>query len=135
MIDTTDPRADYPPDQRFVNQGTDRRIPGKLGEQLALIQRLHSSKVDGPPAITVERLANGGLHEVQTWPDGKEHHAYAWPYGKGLWRTVRFGYRYDQHWGDANVKGYNPEPEKVGGRILDVVIKLRAREPFIEIPQ
>lgn len=135
MIDTTDPRADYPPDQRFVNQGTDRRIPGKLGAQLALIQRLHSSKVDGPPVYRVERLHDGGLHEIQTWPDGKDHHAFARPNRDGTWATIRFGYRYDANWGDANVKGYNPEPETVGGRILDVAIKLRAKEQFIEIPQ
>ena len=132
MIDTTDPRADYPPDQQYVNQGPDRRLGGSLGKRLALIQRLNSSKCD-PPTRTVQQLEGGVLVEISTYPDGKQHTAYAVPYGQESWATVRVGYRYDANWGDANVKGYNPEPEKVGGRIFDVVVKLRAREPFIDI--
>lgn len=132
-MDTTDPRADYPPSQRFVNQGPDPRIPGALGAQLALIQRLHSFKSETPPARTVEHLPGGGLHELAVAPNGKEHHTYAFPAGD-RWSTFRFGYRYDANWGDEHVKGYNPQPEIVGGYIYDVVIKLMAREPFIEVP-
>jgi len=71
-IDTTDPRADYPPDRMFVNQGTDRRIPGALGTQLALIQRLQSFKSAEPPQIRVEQWAGGALFETQTWPNGRQ---------------------------------------------------------------
>lgn len=129
-IDTTDPRADYPPDRMFVNQGTDRRIPGALGTQLALIQRLQSFKSAEPPQIRVEQWAGGALFETQTWPNGRQHVAIAIPYS-GRWATIRFGWRWDRFWGDENVRGYNPHPQIVGGAILDCVVKLRAREPFI----
>lgn len=139
MIDTTDPKANYPSDQMYVNQGTDRRIQGSLGRRLALIQRLHSFKSEYPPERRVEQLEGGALFEIQRWPNGREHWAFAIPYGimrrDVSWATFRVGWRYDANWGDANVKGYNPEPEIVGGAILDVVIKLRAKAPFIEIPQ
>src|SRR5688572_10660090 len=131
MIDTTDPHADYPPDQRFVNQGTDERIPGEIGKFLALIQRLESFKSATPPIREVKHLSGGGLYEVATAPNGKQHLSYAFPTGNGRWMTFRFGYRYDANWGDANVKGYNPEPGVIGGYIYDAVLKLRAKQTFI----
>jgi hypothetical protein len=135
-LDTTDPRANYPPQSRWVNQDPigDKRIGGEFGKRLALIQRLHASKCD-PPMRTVERLHDGGLHEVSTYPDGEKFHAYAWP-KRGKWDTIRFGYRFDGNWGDANTRahgGYNPEPDKIGGRFPDVIIKLRQSKPHIEV--
>jgi hypothetical protein len=41
----------------------------------------------------------------------------------GLIDTLRYGHRYDANWGDANVKGFNPNPEIVGGYFYDVIIK------------
>src|SRR5262245_49729458 len=109
-LDTTDPYAPYPPDQRFVNQGTDERIPGELGERLALIQRLRSFKSAEPPVVTVEELPGGVLHEVQAWPNGARHDAWAFPRPDGLWDTYRIGHRWDRFWGDENTRGYNPQP-------------------------
>jgi hypothetical protein len=132
-IDTTDPRANYPPDQRFVNQGTDRRMPGALGKHLALIQRLNSFKSTEPPTRRVKQLHGGGLREIATGPDDAWHLSLAFPYDNGKrWATFRLGHRYDGQWGDGKVKGFNPQPEIVGGYILDLIVKLRAREPFID---
>lgn len=132
MIDTTDPRADYPPDQRFVNQGKDRRIGGELGKQLALEQRLRSFKSATPPTRVLERRPGGVLREVATAPDGKEHISIAIPLPNGRWNTYRRGYRYDANWGDERTKGYNPQPEIIGGYIYDYIIKLNSTKSFID---
>lgn len=132
-LDTTDPHAPYPPDRRFVNQGTDPRIPGELGERLALIQRLNSFKSATPPIVTVEELAGGVLHEVQTWPNGARHDAWAFPTPTGRWNTYRIGHRWDRYWGDERTKGYNPNPEIIGGAVYDVVIKLNSTSSFITL--
>ena len=131
-LDTTDPRADYPPDQRFVNQGSDRRIGGETGKYLALQQRLRSFKCATPPTKQRERLGDGTLIEVATAPNGKVHTSIARPLRNGRWNTQRYGYRFDQSWGDERTKGYNPRPEIVGGYIWDVVIKMNSTKPFIE---
>lgn len=131
--DTTDPRADYPDDQMYVNQGSDRRITGPLGRQLALLQRLNSFKSEVPPQISVEVLDGGVLHEVQLWPGGQRHDAWAFPRKNGKWDTYRIGHRWDRHWGDARTRGYNPQPEIIGGAIYDVVVKRNQASSHIEV--
>lgn len=132
-LDTTDPRADYPPDQMYVNQGPDARIGGRLGAHFSLLQRLNSFKSAVPPAYTVEVLDGGVLHEVQLWPGGQRHDAWAFPRKNGRWDTYRYGHRHDRHWGNKDTKGYNPQPEIVGGAIWDIVIKLNQKTPHIEV--
>jgi hypothetical protein len=131
-IDTTDPRADYPEDQMYVNQGPDRRLGGPIGKQLALIQRLNSFKSAEPPLVSVETIDGGVLHEVQLWPGGQRHEAWAFPRPNGRWDTYRAGHRWDKHWGDSNTKGFNPQPEIIGGAIYDVVIKRNQKTPHID---
>lgn len=132
MIDTTDPRADYPKGQWYVNQGKDRRIGGELGKQLALEQRLRSFKCATPPKRILERRHGGVLRELSFAPDGQEHLAIAIPLPNGRWNTYRRGYRFDPNWGDERTKGYNPQPEIVGGYIYDYIIKLNSTKSFID---
>lgn len=115
----------------YVNAGPDDRAGGALGRLLGSIQRDLSFKDPRPPKRVVERIGNVWV-ETATAPNGRQHTSIAVPIESGRWATIRAGWRYDANWGDANVVGYNPNPEIVGGYIADVVIKLDAREPFIE---
>lgn len=133
-LDTTDPRADYPEDQQWVNQGPDRRLGGALGKRLALEQRLRSFRETIPPRRELERLDDGTLIEVATAPNGKVHTSIARPTRNGRWNTERYGYRWDPNWGDERTKGYNPRPDlPPGGYIWDVVIKWNQKVPHIEV--
>ena len=75
----------------------------------------------------------------QLWPNappafaGARHDAWAFPRPNGKWDTYRYGHRWDPNWGDAQVKGYNPQPEIVGGAIYDVVVKRNSSQSFIQV--
>lgn len=123
----------------YVNPGPDRRVGGALGRILAQTQREWSFKSTQPPERHVEQRqgvlveitlvkVRDATHEVPAW---RPHLAVAIPYGT-RWATFRLGWRYDPNWGNATTIGYNPEPEVVGGYILDGVIKLNASQPFIQ---
>jgi len=118
----------------YVNAGTDRRIGGELGRLLGKTQSRLSFKSATPPVKRVEAFEGGLLVETATAPNGRQHTAIAIPRGNGRWATLRFGWRWDPNWGDANVIGYNPDPEIVGGYIADAILKLNATQSFIEQP-
>jgi hypothetical protein len=132
VIDTTDPRADYPPDQRFVNQGPDRRIPGELGERLALLQRLSAFKSTEPPERDIAGSVDDGylLEVAKSRPQDKPFIGVAFKVA-GRWQTFRLGWRWDPNWGDERVTGYNPDPHIVGGYFFDAIIKLGQARPHI----
>lgn len=119
-------------DLGYVNAGTDKRIGGSLGKILGRTQSQLSFKSEIPPFRVVEHVGNI-LLETASAPNGRQHLSIAIPRGKGRWATIRAGWRYDANWGDENVIGYNPQPEIVGGYIADVVVKLNATQPFIDV--
>lgn len=114
----------------YVNAGTDRRVGGALGRLAGRLQSSASFKSDTPPVRVVEEHGPAFV-EIATAPNGKPHISVAIRRGS-RWLTVRFGWRYDKHWGNSDTLGYNPDPEIVGGYIFDGVIKLNAPISFIE---
>lgn len=116
----------------YVNAGTDRRIAGELGRLLGSLQTQLSYKSTTLPERKVEEVGNVKVAYDTDPGTGKQHVSVAVPRPDGRWATIRFGWRYDPYWGDANVVGFNPQPEIVGGYIFDVVIKLNATRSFID---
>lgn len=117
----------------YVNPGTDRRLGGLLGRCLGRAQSQLSFKSSTPPRRVLERIGDL-LVETATAPNGRVHHTLAIPHWRpGRWITFRCGWRWDPNWGDARTIGHNPDPEIVGGYIADVIIKLNAASPFIEV--
>ena len=114
----------------YVNAGTDPRVGGTLGRIAGGIQSALSFKSDTAPTRTVTRVL-GVYIETATAPNGKPHYSLAVKRGDS-WATVRLGWRFDQHWGDAGTLGHNPQKEIIGGYIFDAVLKLRAPISFIE---
>lgn len=117
-------------DMGYVNAGTDDRLGGEIGRLLGGIQRDLSFKDSRPPVRMLERVGNVCI-ETATAPNGRVHLSYAVPRPGGRWATLRVGWRYDHNWGDANVIGWNPNPEVVGGYVADVIVKLDATQSFI----
>lgn len=114
----------------YVNAGTDRRVGGSIGRLAGRVQSAYSFKSATPPVKQAEER-NGVYIETATAPNGRPHISIAVKRGT-RWATVRFGWRYDKNWGDSGTLGHNPDPEIVGGYILDGVVKLSAPISFIE---
>lgn len=119
-------------DAGYVNEGTDRRARGLIGALLASVQRGESFKSALPPRLvghtTTARFL--WLRKVEVWefrsvPKSLPFYVVFYYRADGTVDTYRFGHRYDENWGDANVEGYNPDPGIIGGYIYDVILKLR----------
>lgn len=102
----------------FVNEGTDRRIEGPLGEVLARFQRQSLRYSTEPPEKTVHREGEWGQFTVYN-PfflsvflkriDGNYH-------------SFRAGWRFDPNIGDGN-NPKEPKHDPPGGYFLDVIVK------------
>ena len=114
----------------YVNAGSDRRIGGAIGRLAGRIQSALSFKSTIPPQRTVEQFGAVWLETAQA-PNNRQHLSIATKRGS-RWATVRVGWRWDPHWGDAGTLGFNPNPSIVGGYIFDGVLKLNAPISFIE---
>lgn len=118
----------------YVNAGTDRRVGGPVGRLAGRIQSRLSFKSPIPPTRIVEEFDGVWLETATAMlPRGataRQHVTIATRRGS-RWFTIRAGWRYDANWGDAGTRGYNPNPEIVGGYIFDVVFKLNAPVSFI----
>lgn len=118
----------------YVNAGTDSRVTGEWGALAGQIQSASAYKSSTPAAFRpIQKLGNVFL-QIQYDPDNPQNLFYriAVKKGNGKWFTLRFGYTYDPNWGDANVVGYNPNPEIVGGYFLDIIPKFNSDRSFIE---
>lgn len=107
-------------DVPYVNEGTDPRIRGPLGNIAARLQRQSLIYTTTPPQKVIHYAGDWGQLTVYD------------PFFvsiflkriDGLYWSLRFGWRFDPNIGD----GQNPKEPKhdpPGGRFLDVIIKPR----------
>jgi len=118
----------------YVNPGTDRRVTGDLGRLAGQAQSASAYKSLQPPVVNpVQRYGDVYL-QTSYDPDRPQNvrYAIAVKRSNGRWATLRFGYVYDPNWGDANVIGYNPDPDIIGGYFLDIIPKFNSDRPFID---
>lgn len=112
----------------FVNQGPDARPGGWVGRVLAWMQRASAYKIGAEPHAAVLRWCGC---EIMLAVNRRIWTPYVSVFIKyapdPVYASLRIGWRYDKYWGDANVVGYNPEPQIVGGAFLDVIVKGRMR--------
>lgn len=100
-----------------VNQGTDPRIEGPIGEYLARTQRALSFRSEQEPKTASLPIGDGRI--AVSWPP---FFSVFIPRKNGNYFSFRIGWRHDPNWGDGN----NPNEMKVdhpGGYIADVILK------------
>lgn len=118
----------------YVNAGTDSRVTGEWGKLAGQAQSASAYKSPNPPVNSPVMKIGNVYIQTQHDPDLPQNVFYriAVRKGNGKWFTLRMGYTYDPNWGDANVIGYNPNPEIVGGYFLDIIPKGNSDRSFIE---
>ena len=116
-----------------VNVGPDARLPWPLGTILGRFQQQRAFKSSTPPYKVVTGSLDAGVLTERSYsiPGFKPFYGWAKRRPDGRWDTFRMGYRWDPNWGDANVQGYNPDPEIVGGYFPDVISKRGQAVPHI----
>lgn len=117
---------------RGVNVGPDARLPWPFGPIFGRLQEERAFKSGTPPIKMVWRPSEDRLAEVSySVPHARAFYGWATRRPDGRWDTFRIGYRWDVNWGDEQVRGFNPEPDVVGGYFPDVIVKKGQAVPHI----
>jgi hypothetical protein len=102
----------------FVNEGTDRRIRGPLGNILAKLQRQSLVYTTTPSEKVV--------HLEGEWGEFSIYDPFFFSLflkrTDGYWWSIRFGWRFDPYIGDGN-NPKEPVHTPPGGRFLDIIVK------------
>lgn len=116
-----------------VNVGPDARLPWPFGMILGGFQQREAFKSSTAPIKMVTgSLEEGRLEQISySIPNHRAFHGWAKRRPDGLWDTFRIGWRWDPFWGDEKVRGFNPQPEIVGGYFPDIILKKAQRVPHI----